>query len=43
MNEQIKEILLKQLQLLREACEKDMTPEEAARMAEALGALNTGA
>lgn len=34
MNDKIKEILLKQVELLQEACERDMLPEDAARLSE---------
>ena len=36
MNEQIKQILLMQLQLLQEACEEDMFPPAAAELSKAL-------
>jgi len=36
MNEMMKEILLKQVELLQKACERDMMPDEAARLSEAL-------
>lgn len=32
----MKEILLKQVELLQEACEREMFPEDAARLSEAL-------
>lgn len=45
MKEQIKEILLKQMQLLQDACEREMSPEDAARLsamlAEALALVNS--
>lgn len=36
MDATLKEILRKQLQLLQEACENDMLPEEAAELSETL-------
>lgn len=38
---EIKEILLKQLQLVQEACERKLLPEEAARLSEALSSAVT--
>lgn len=38
---EIKEILLKQMQILQEACDQDLLPEEAARLSEALSSAVT--